>query len=407
MKLTIKVLPALAVVAVGCSGSKSDPKTAGKDDLNPPGKVWTVTQDKAIELRWTAANTEEDFKGYYVFVAKKSDYDAKDGKSGVVYPDKTNILETGIPRCKENNAFFKAMGITTDAEDDCEGGDTTENTPGSELTGRFLAEEEADDAAGGEEKDELSGWVKCKENGESTPTVSLDVKPPVTSFQTCTIPDLTNGVVYGFVVASVMGDNFDMSWSSNLVWDAPSATVIAKDTTVALSPGEMATLTFNVTAGTAEASDPGACATPCAFLSTPNTETVTTPTLFVSRAAGSGAGSYHQRLYISAAHPDNGGTVVIQPRGNQLWDSQVGAVSPRIPGDAPATEWPDSIGTKYVVYNNQVFDFKITASATSVYFGKVVIGDVTYADAADMESAATIKYTVVLQTAANTSYYAM
>ena len=72
--LKVATMVAAATFFAGCSGDKNDPKTDSKSDLNPPGTLWTVTQDSSIELRWTAGNVEEDFKGYYVFAVEKSKY---------------------------------------------------------------------------------------------------------------------------------------------------------------------------------------------------------------------------------------------------------------------------------------------------------------------------------------------
>jgi hypothetical protein len=96
--------------------------------------------------------------------------------------------------------------------------------------------------------------------------------------------------------------------------------------------------------------------------------------------------------------------VQLQPRGPQTYDPLTGTKVARIPGDqaAAATSYP-AAGTKYIVYNNQVFDFAVT-QGTDVYYGKVVIGDVTYASTA-ATSDATLKVSVIFQPTANVRDY--
>ncbi len=66
-------LAALSLAFVGCDdSSSSDPKTVNRSELNPPMGLTTVTGDKKIQLRWSAANAEDDFKGYHVFAVAKT-----------------------------------------------------------------------------------------------------------------------------------------------------------------------------------------------------------------------------------------------------------------------------------------------------------------------------------------------
>ena len=113
-------------------------------------------------------------------------------------------------------------------------------------------------------------------------------------------------------------------------------------------------------------------------------------------------GTFKQRLYISS--PQSGVTK-LQPRGPQTFDPLTSTKVTRIPGDraADVTTFPDA-GTKYIVYNNQVFDFAVTQNSKT-YYGKVVIGDVTYADQTNESSRATLKVSVIFQPAAGVRDY--
>src|SRR5690606_15665340 len=102
------------LLAAACSDSKSDPGTESKSDLNPPGTLWTVTKDKAIELRWTAGNVEEDLNGYYVFVTEASKVTVKP-----TYPAGVNTALSGVPRCADNSKFFEQFGFKP-SEKECE-----------------------------------------------------------------------------------------------------------------------------------------------------------------------------------------------------------------------------------------------------------------------------------------------
>jgi hypothetical protein len=413
------ILPAGALIvalgSVGCDGETSDPATASKSDLNPPGKLVTVTRDSAIELRWAAGNVEDDFRGYYVFAVKKADYDAAKGNDGVVYPAEANVALAGIPRCALNTKFFEAFGLpATDA--DCEDGEEKKNDTGAgtTLTGGQMLADEAAPAEGEEAAEKLTGWVKCK--GE-TGDLSLPAVAPQVKTQVCTVDTLANGTtklengtVYGFVVVAVAKDDLSLvSWSSNMVWDAPSKDTAVKDSEVELENGKAALITIDLEEGDAEVSDPVACDSACGRISETNVETATVPTIFLARTKENPSGAatntfkFQQRLYISAPENSGDADVLIQPRGPQTTDPLAPGVSARIPGDAPASAFPSTAGTKYVVYNNQVFDFQVTKGDDN-WYGKVVIGDVTY-DGEALTSSATVKVTVVLQPKENVMYY--
>jgi hypothetical protein len=403
------VLPA-TLALIGCDGDTKDPATAGINDLNPPGDVVSITRDGKIELRWSAGNVEEDFKGYYVFGIKKSDYDAK-AKGKATYPKgKANPEVAGIPRCKDNSAFFEAFGLPK-SESDCEGApeESAVPTTGTKLT--------ADDTTAAAEK--LTGFLSCDEKASTTPSLPrpADNKPVVTP-QTCTVSKiantaLANGTTYAFVVVAVADDDFSkISWTSKVIFDTPSANALTSTLDFPAFSGTVSNkfkITLDPTTGKATLGAIDTCNSaidgePCNALSKKNTLSTATSDIYISRNA---VGTYLQRLYISAPA---GGSVIIQPRGPQTYDPLKAAKTTdgRIPGDTAAKEFPSTeFGTKYVVYNNQIFDLEITKSGVK-YYGKVFIGDVTYAGTGALNTlTASVKLSVVLQPGAGIKHYAL
>src|SRR5690606_27563704 len=117
------------------------------------------------------------------------------------------------------------------------------------------------------------------------------------------------------------------------------------DSKVTLANGEFAKISIDVATSTATIAAAAACggdtANLCGPISASNVAASAGTSIFLSRAAATGAGSYLQRLYMSASE---NGDVKIQPRGPQLTPD-----SYRIPGDQAAAAYPEA-GTKYVVY---------------------------------------------------------
>jgi hypothetical protein len=394
---------AAGALTFGCSGEKANPKTAGKADLNPPGLLDTVTRDSKIELRWTAGNVEDDFKGYYVFAMKKSDYDVK-AKGQAKFPAKADPEKAGIPRCLNNTKWFEAFGLpATDAE--CEA-DKATSASGTALTGDDAGLTADTTASSGEKVEKLTGFVLCDET-KTAKEPSLIVTPPAITTQKCTVSKLAdgtalaNGTTYVFFAVAVADDDLKkVSWTSNVVSDTPSKDS-ASESSVTLDNNQSWAITVDAANGTATlATAATTCvAGACGTLSGPNTASVSTPSIFLSRPDLS---TFKQRLYISSPQS---GDVKLQPRGPQTFDPLTGAKVTRIPGDraADVTTFPDA-GTKYIVYNNQVFDFAVTQNSKT-YYGKVVIGDVTYADQTSETSRATLKVSVIFQPAAGVRDY--
>ncbi len=414
--LKIGMIAGAVLLAAACGDKASDPGTESKSDLNPPGTLWTVTQDGGVELRWTAGNVEEDLNGYYVFAVDATKVSAAGAILAAVkptYPAGANLALSGVPRCLDNTKFFEAFGFTaTDKE--CE--DDTAPAAGAATAGATLqggSNLVQDPApAEGDEVEILKGFAKCEAG--SSADISLTAVAPVVKTQKCLIKKLgdaaatplANGKTYAFIVMAARDDRSKVSWTSNIIFDTPSADGLPADSTVVIGVGQVATVDLSTVAtgkGTlsaaADCGASGAALSPCDRISISNTVAAAGAKVFLSRAAATGGGDYKQRLYVSGSET---GSVKIQPRGPQTWDPMNKATANRIPGDEAASTYP-APGTKYVVYNNQVFDVEITATG-GIYYGKLIVNDVTYADTAPT-SAATLDVALVLQPEAGVRHY--
>ena len=391
--LLLLTLPALINFAA-CSGTEDDPATADREDFNPPADLHTVTRDGEIELRWTGSNVEDDFQGYYVFVSTES-LETLQGK--VVYPNTSvNVGVTGIPRCEDNSAFFQAFGLG-ESDDSCDGAD--EDNPAEEEASELMLQDE----------ETLTGWVKCYDENAAV----IDSKPSVATTsslgtQSCRVRALSdgtalaNGTVYSFLVVGVLGDDLDeLSWSSNVVVDAPSKT--AYTGTPSLTQATYLKFTIDPATGVATAATeaPLACtnnAEACTLGGTNAGGTAGENAFFIARDSGS---TYPQRHYISVSSTSN---VAIQPRGPQTFDPVANTKSSRIPRDTPASIFATA-GIKYPMYNNQIFDIGIKNSSGGIdYYGKIYVGDITY-EGGVATGASTIAMDVILQTGVGLQYY--
>jgi hypothetical protein len=374
-----------------CEGETSNPATASKSDLAPPGNLRAITHSTKIELRFQSANTEDDFRGFYVFSR-----DAATALPSVSFPTTgIDTSLTGVPRCKKNNDFFVAFGLPTAEEISCPD-DAEEAAPAAaETMGSSLKQDAAE---------KLTGWKKCDE--EKGTDVSLTAKAPSTGEITCTVSGLTDGTTYQFVVFSVMGEDLKkVSWSSNVAEDTPAT--LALDATLELEHGEYHTITLAPDAATPSASV-GAAASACGSanpicqLSSNNGTATSAPTIYIGRQPDNTASTtdYPQRLFISAssaaASPN---VVIIQPRGPQIDLGGVDVMG--LPGGMAAATYPSAAGGKFAVYDHQVFDFQVDGK----YYGKVVVYDVTLATATDPTSKASLKVKVVMQPTASVRHY--
>lgn len=403
MKLLVTAtICASALGAAACDKSTAkDPKTVAKGELNPPTGLISVTHDGAIELRWLGANFEDDFKGYDVFMV--ADKRASE-LTGITYPSSTVDLSTdSVPRCSKNSDFFKSYFGFPTSKADCEdsGGSTSESSTGSSS----LAETSTDTTSDEEKAPENIQVCFGKGDGH----VSL----PATSAkntQTCLIKDLTNGKTYSFFATAVKGDKWNhLSWTSNFVSDTPSTPVLDKqDWKVAPGKFYVIPLAKLLTATKIADSDlvGQTCSDPaCKITGTNSTNNLGTTAdgVYFGRYGSGDSSGYSQRVLISVP---NNGIIDIQPRGPQTMDPEnPDKPSTSIPGDE-AIDTYGNAGTKYAVNGNQVFDIKITKSASEIYYGKVVIGALTEpAESALSTDDVTVPVTVIMQSKANTRDY--
>ncbi|MEZ4742338.1 MAG: hypothetical protein R3B45_07815 [Bdellovibrionota bacterium] len=379
-KLIFSIILA-SLILTGCDGkTAADPETASLSDLNAPSDLYTVTQSGAIKLGWAAGNVEEDFKGYLVLGTTKK---LEDIKSGLTYPStdaQDAISALGLPRCKGNSAFFEAFGFPA-ATNDCEGVNT-EDTTGEDSTDN--SDTENDDSAAKEEtkKEDLTGvLLPCEERSAEVTMVSLDVKPPVTSMQECTVKqvydpstkgliDIVDGTPMTFIVFSVLGSDYDtLSWSSNAVEDASSTTIIDNEEFV-LKTDEYQALTFTVAeTGITAAFAPSAAdcgSDPHCKLSSANNETPSSPTIYIARDAGSG--THLQRVFVSV--PQNS-DIEIQTKYDPGHASD-GSIEDRVARDDPEADY-ESSGLTINLDGPQVFDFRIKTGTNTYNYGKLVL----------------------------------
>jgi hypothetical protein len=401
----------LSALACG-DGSTSNPTTADRNELYAPNGLISVTRPakpSTIELRWSASNAEEDFKGYLVFGTTKPLADIS-GK--VAFPEgaKAMLSSFGIPRCVKNTEFFEAFGL---AKTDSDCGDEEKKAADDASSFALLAaEEDTTAAADADKKEVLANFLACGENTANTDKVSLSGKAPTTDMQTCTVSKvfngtelvpITDGTPMTFVVFAVMGDDFDeISWSSNVIEDASSTTLTGFDSKeIKLAVKEYVKVGFTVSSSsiTATADAPAACPTEafCKILGV-NSESNAAPAIYISRENKST--THTQRIFVSIPTQGTTSQIELQARGAQTaWDGE--KFSPSIPGDAPTSSY-DKTGVTFVVYGNQVFDFKLK-NGSSVNYGKIVFESVDYAE--DKTSEATIKTTIIVQTGADVQHY--
>ena len=412
--LWIPIAATAALAGSACSKSTAaNPSTSNRDELNPPAGLITVTGDKKLQLRWSAANAEGDFKGYHVFVYKGT---VASLKSSAAYPSGADLTKGAqIPRCASNNAVFAKFGFQTTTSD-CEGAaEKTSTTSSTSTTSKALVDATASGAGGAaSDTEKLSNISACAEN-TTDPTLSLaPATIPTLTQQTCTITKdntgtaLVNGTTYTVFIAAVMGDNKNkLSWTSNFVQDTPAP--VLYDSTLQVAAGKYYVFAgTNLTSSppTAYSADPAATACTDAYCTVLNTNSATTPGIYIGRVGAttdSGSGnSYQQRAFLSVPA---GSAVAIQLRGPQVWDN--GTFAKSIPGDKAldkATVTYDTKGTLYPIYGGQVFDLQVT-SGSNTYYGKIVVGTVALATANDPTSNLKIPLTIVMQPAAGVTDY--
>lgn len=111
MNITIKsLLPFAAVILASCQGTLGDPKTLTKGDLNPPFRLVSVTNGESMMLQWTISNTEEDLKGFNVYLIDKSLAEVQSKLAQGRFKG-YQLGSQQIPRCDDTKSVFEMFGF--------------------------------------------------------------------------------------------------------------------------------------------------------------------------------------------------------------------------------------------------------------------------------------------------------
>lgn len=382
--------------------------TVGQEEFNPPGSLQSFTYDSKLTLRWTAANVEEDFKGYYVFVTPLAKVTTKPS-----FPDgvaQTIPLGSGVPYCEKNSKFFEAFGLGA-TKQDCEGkkdGSTAEKDEKA-----ALAEETSTSTSTDTDKPvKPTSFVKCA--GLDGSTVSVPVTSKLGEVE-CTIDKdssgtaLANGTAYAIFVVGALGDDAaDLSWTSNVIVDTPAKLALPK-TSIAITDAKMVPIEFDIGTGTVTATVKAeeACSGPCEL--TGNNELAAAkPTIWLGR--DSLYSTQQHRIFLSASKTaaTDGWTASFLPRGPQLTTDANGTVTVpgRIDDAAVATTTLYANNMQVAVYNNQVFDL-LFIKGTETHYGKLVVGNIGYSSTSTSDAAdtSTVEAWIVFQTGNNDPRY--
>lgn len=410
--ICIASIGAIALVASACDkGTTSDPATVSRSTLNPPTGLISVTDKDGLELRWDAANAEDDVKGYDVFVIKGT-LAALTAPSFPKNITPTPTLAGGsFPRCKDNSDFFKTNFGFAASERDCEGDAEATTSSASTVDGQFLDEGSGSTTATTEK---LSNLVPC--DGKDDTTISLPATTPILTQQVCKVTQfwdttqtppklmpMVAGETYVAFVAAIAGtDKNSMSWTSNFIEDAPNARLFDGKITIAQGKTKFFSLAkliaFTAATKTADADWDVASCSGDSICRINKLNTGNADGLWIGRR-GTEDSSYPQRLLFSTP---SDGAIESQLRGPQTFDPSSTTPVPTIPGDE-ATATYLKLGTHYPIYGNQVFDLKVTSSSKT-YYGKVVFftpDPVPTAVGTDI----TMRVVVIMQPLADSHHY--
>lgn len=411
MKLCQKIL-GISVIALAASAcdeaSKSNPATAARDDLNPPTGLVSLTGDTTVTLRWLGNNTEDDFKGYDVFMAE-GDYSGKIGGTAWTagYPTGANLMTGSVPRCKLNSDLFVKFGFKA-SENDCEGDTATDNGT-TAPTGTMALQEGEDEGA--------PPFAKCE--GKSDANLSVPVTDKVLGMQECKITGLINGKTYTFVVMAVMGSDFDnVSWSSNFVADTPANAIFSGELTfpkvsAANPPTENAHIflphadivaALGGTDLTAEKwQTKNTCPDDVCKITGGGNKSTNTPGIYLGRFGS----SKPARIFFSTPKDPADGAIAYLYRGGQTYDpANPAVVATTIPGDQANSDIDNNYttGTLVDVLGNEVIDIAVQNNG-NWHFGKLVMDIPTLTTPADETSEIKVKVTLIVQPTAGNPHY--
>ena len=423
------VVAAFCLAALfGCGSSTDDPDTISRSKLSPPLKLLSVTGSGQIELRWSAQNFESELRGYDVFMVADTTLSAIAANTNALpsYPrlsyTESTLADASIPRCEDNNEFFKLFGILAPSEEDCddslfgsdEEDESTNSLQGPSFgltpTGVTLLQD-----------DELDSVVDAKLScfDPDSPTTELGSAlvslPKGTGeyndgqgIQRCLIKQdrngnaLQNGTTYVFLVVAVLGDDADeISWSSNLIEDTPAPVLLSE--TLTIESDKYITLALPADISTGSATVGAAADCPANNLCKLNGTNSTTAAATLAIARDSNSNSYPQRLFLSSSASSG---VAILYRGPITFDPlNAAAIATRVPGDSAVASSGSvytSNGLTIPFYDNSVFDIAYTVG-TSTYYGKLIIDNISYVS--DKDSAASFSATIVMQPKAGSLHY--
>lgn len=415
MSFKYKVIIPAALACFGMAacdkGTESDPSTDDQSEFNPPGLLQTVTHDGKIELRWIGQNAEKEFQGYHVF-GTKTTIDVI--KAEAAFPTGVEVAKgASIPRCKLNSTIFEKFGFPASVGD-CETSISAAKekaeaiTAGKDFTSfdtqNLLADDDLNTGSTTTKETDTPITFNLKCEGETSTSVSRAATDgKAVGVQSCIVDKvrvngaeeaIQNGVTYTFFVVAVKGSSFNnISWISNLVQDTPAKQALS--TTLEIDSQKQVKLSIDTTTFAVTAAAQDTCtAAICNITGTNNTSGTA---LYVARDATS-ANTY-QRVIVSST-----GNIKIQARGPQTYDPKnPDQVSVSIPGDQATTTYT-SVGTKFAVYGNQVFDIELT-NGSAVNYGKLVVSSITPASTTDKTAKASVAVTLIMQPKAGSVDY--
>lgn len=266
-----------AVAFAACQGTLKDPKTISKSDLNPPFRLMSTTTNNGFILQWNITNTEDDLKGFNVYLIDKPLTEVqKVLNSGT--STKIDLQTQQIRRCDKTKELFALFGfkpVDKFANKSCDDFDEkNEQTSSNSASMSNLASTEPE---------EKPTFVKClKDNfktalsgdgltsvdisaavdmsGQAIPT---DLKSRVGRTLRCELgadtvlsngtKGIQNGKEYTAFVTAVQGDKgAKISYTSNFVSDVPTETVVSE---TILKSGTFGTTNLFVNTSVKEAKD--------------------------------------------------------------------------------------------------------------------------------------------------------
>lgn len=405
----------------GCGGgSSSDPETNDLGEFNPPSQLASLTRDASLELTWVGANAEDDFQGYHVFGTTTS---LSDLQALVKYPKGASVLKSqSIPRCVDNNAFFKAFGFP-DTTAKCESSVIPEEKSdgiflNSGSMGYIIDEEEKNEATTEEDKLVIDFNIPCAGVGDESVSLTPAADGRTLGRAFCLVNQvyngsklekIANGTTYTYLVVAVKGkDKNNISWISNVIEDTPAKKIFNAEVELAGgddSSAQYVVFEINGEDPTAiEKPTPKTCSQEAGVCKLTNTATSATEGIVVGRESATGSFAFQQRLVVSSKA---GGKLKLQQRGAQVfYDQLTKTYLPQLPGDQAVDNgsYADA-GSKFTFYEHAVYDFQYDLGNGNYRYGKMAVTDLSYSDPKSKTSKVKLDVTIVIQPQLNQTHY--